>query len=149
MIPPLLEQAFRVMNPSLFIRKIWPALLLFFGWGEGRIEKTRASLFNSLFIVLRLTIRRCHLRSIIVNIRLNDGERAEVVERNKNHLSLYLPSCEFSVSVKKKTNRKNKKVEQRTAWDSKIFKGYNILNGLHNPRLLHLKLLMVCVPLFY
>ena len=98
-----------------------------------------------LLHVLRLTIKRCHLRCIIVNICLNDGGRAEVVERNKNRLSFYLPSCEFSVSVKKKKkNRKKTKKLNKEREKQQNVSGYNVLNGLRNPRLLHLKLLMVC-----
>ena len=79
------------------------------GGGGGELRKLKLPPSTvCLLHVLRLTIKRCHLRCIIVNICLNDGGRAEVVERNKNRLSFYLPSCEFSVSVKKK-----KKTEKR------------------------------------
>ena len=92
------------------------------GGGELRKLKLPPSTV-CLLHVLRLTIKRCHLRCIIVNICLNDGGRAEVVERNKNRLSFYLPSCEFSVSVKKKKKKqkKDKKVEQRTG-ETKCFR---------------------------
>ena len=77
------------------------------GGGELRKLKLPPSTV-CLLHVLRLTIKRCHLRCIIVNICLNDGGRADVLERNKNRLSLYLPSCEFSVSVEKKTEKDKK-----------------------------------------
>ena len=84
-----------------------------FFWGEGGGGELRKLKLPPstvcLLHVLRLTIKRCHLRCIIVNICLNDGGRAEVVERNKNRLSFYLPSCEFSVSVKKKKTEKRQK----------------------------------------
>lgn len=99
----------------------YPSPLFYQVWGPVLRKLKLPSSTVCLLHVLRLTIKRCHLRCIIVNICLNDGGRADVLERNKNRLSLYLPSCEFSVSVEKK-QKKTKKVEQRTGETTKCFR---------------------------
>lgn len=99
----------------------YPSPLFYQVWGPVLRKLKLPSSTVCLLHVLRLTIKRCHLRCIIVNICLNDGGRADVLERNKNRLSLYLPSCEFSVSVEKK-QKKTKKVEQRTEETTKCFR---------------------------